>query len=187
MECAAQRCVWCEEQVHVWQLHAHVSSADDISKWAARPANQVFITLELWLAFLPFFSFVDPKCSTLIFFFIDFGVVAFAEDASDIISLQLTASFALQSQNIHNNAGNVWLCPLTPIHQCTCVRRTMDMCWEDEFRCQPLRSDPDCKSVRALTADCFSSGLQRQKKVAGNLGMNDSWLYFQHDASPARL
>lgn len=93
---------------------------------------------------------------------------------SDIISLQLTASFALHSQNIHNNPDNVWLCPLTPIRQCTCVRRKMDMCWEDECRSQPLLSDPDCKSVRALTADCFSSGLQRRKKVAGNLEMNHS-------------
>lgn len=106
---------------------------------------------------------------------------------SDIISLQLTASFALQSQNIHNNPGNVWPCPLTPIRQCTCVRKKLDMCWEDECRSQPLLSDPDCKSVRALSADCFSSGLQRRKKVAGNLGMNDSWLYFQHNMSPARL
>lgn len=80
---------------------------------------------------------------------------------SDIISLQLTASFAPQSQNIPNNPDNVCLCPLTPIRQCTCVRRKMDKCWEDECRRQPLLSDPDCKSVKALTADC--SGLQRRK------------------------
>lgn len=136
--------------------------ADYISKWAAQPANQVFITPKLRLAFLPFLSPADPTCSTLTFFSaIYVEAVAFAEDAVWY----------------HLSSAHSFICPprakIFPIIQTMCasahsrpsasarVRRKMDKCWEDECRRQPLLSDPDCKSVKALTADC--SGLQRRK------------------------
>lgn len=169
MESAAQRCAWCEDQVlfivGVWQLHAHVSrqiaSQNELLNLPIKSLSLQNFGLLFCLSLVLQTQSVPHWHSSLPFIL---KLWHLQKMRSDIISLQLTASFALQSQNIHNNSDNVWLCPLTPICQCTCVRRKMDMCWEDECRSQPLLSDPDCKSVKALTADCLSSGLQRRKK-----------------------
>lgn len=152
--------------VYLTTAHTSVSRQITISKQATQPANQVFIhSGAVWCIFLPFFSFTGPlwQYSTLWVSCLVWlcGICR----RCNLIS-SLGQSLIRSRQNFLHNPDNVWLYPLWHAWEGAWTRADLQSGRAPApltCRSLPLRSEPDCKSVKALTADSSISGLQRRK------------------------
>lgn len=146
--------------MNIWQLHTHLflGRLQFQNKLPNLPIGSLS-TLVIWCILLPFSSFMSPlwQYSTL--------WVNCLVCICNLIS-SLGHSLIRPHQNFLHNPDNVWLCPLWHAWEGTCTRADLQSERAPApltCRSKPLRSDPDCKWVKALTADSSISGLQRRK------------------------